>query len=76
MQSRLEILKSILKEANPNKDDFSYSAMMRRIRKTHPELVRDFMKAFKNAFDAGQDQGIEGLERVALMEAVKSVGLE
>lgn len=75
MQSRLEILKSLLKEANPNKDDFSYSAMMRRVRKEHPELVRDFMKAFKSAFDAGQDQGIDGLETAALMEAVKSVGI-
>lgn len=76
MQSRLDILKSFLKEANPNKDDFSYSAVMRRMRKEHPKLVHDFMRAFKNAFDNGQDQNIEGLETVALMEAVKSVGIE
>ncbi len=76
MQSRIEILKSLLKRANTKKDDFSYSAVMRRMRKKHPELVRDFMKAFKNAFDTGQDQGIEKLETIALMEAIKSVGIE
>lgn len=75
MQSRLEILKHFVKEANPNKDDFSYSSLMRRIRKQHPERVRDFMRAFKQAFDSGQDQGIEGLEQATLMQAAKSIGL-
>lgn len=75
MQSRIEIFKSFVKEANPNKGDFSYSAVMRKIRKEHPEKIKVFMKAFKDAFDTAQDQNIEGLEQTALMQAVKSIGL-
>lgn len=74
MQSRLEIFNFFLKEANSNKN-FSYSSLMRRIRKEHPDKVLNFMQAFKEAFDSGQDQNIQGLEQVALMQAAKSVGL-
>lgn len=75
MQSRIEILKSFVKEANPNKGDFSYSAIMRKIRQEHPDKIKDFMRAFKNAFDAALAENIEGIEQAALMQAVKSVGL-
>lgn len=76
MQSRVEIFKFFIKEANQNKDDFSYSSIMRRIRKQYPNKVHDFMNAFKAAFDSIQDQNIEGSEQVALMQAIKLVGLE
>lgn len=75
MQSRIEILKHFVKEANPNKGDFSYSATMRKIRKEHPEKVREFMRVFKKAFDAGRMQDVDGLEQAALMQAIRSVGL-
>ncbi len=73
MQSRFDILKSFLKKANPN--DFSYSATMRKIRKEHPEKVVEFMDAFKRAFDEAQNDEIENIEQIALMQAVKSIGL-
>lgn len=74
MQSRLDILKSLLKKANSN-TDFSYSATMRKIRKEHPEKVTEFMNAFKRAFDEAQNDEIENIEQVALMQAIKSIGL-
>jgi len=75
MQSRIEIFKHLLKEANPNKDDFSYSAIMRRVRKQHPDKIKTFMRVFKEAFDMGQDQKLDELEQAALLQAIKSVGL-
>lgn len=74
MQSRLDILKSLLKKADFN-SDFSYSATMRKIRKEHPEKVVEFMNAFKRAFDEAQNDEIENIEQVALMQAIKSIGL-
>lgn len=75
IQSRFDILKSFLKKSNPD-HDFSYSATMREIRKKHPEKLSVFMDAFKQAFDAAQDTEMEGAEQVALMQAIKSIGLK
>lgn len=74
-QSRLEILRSFVKEANPNMQDFSYSAIMRQMRKQHPERVKEFMRNFKNAFDAARSEEMDSMEQIALMQAIKSVGL-
>lgn len=71
--TRLEILKS-LAQGSANQE-FSYSAMMRKIRKEHPDKVNDFLKAFKTAFDEAISQDIESVEETALMQAVKMIGL-
>lgn len=73
IQSRFDILKSFLKKSS---QDFSYSATMREIRKKHPDKLLPFMDAFKQAFDAAQDAEMEGAEQVALMQAIKSIGLK
>ncbi len=78
MQSRVEILKDMIKSAKEEKTSggFSYSAIMRHIRKNQPELVSEFMKTFKQAFDLGMSEDIPDIEQVALMEAIKTVGIE
>lgn len=70
--TRLEILKSL---ASKPDDEFSYSAKMRQIRKDHPDKVDDFLKAFKEAFDAAILHNVESVEETALMQAVKMIGL-
>lgn len=77
MQTRLELLKDIIKSAKPDSDIvFSYSAIMRHLRKNKPESVSEFMKTFKQAFDLGMSEDIPDIEQVALMEAIKTIGLE
>lgn len=51
----------------------TYSAMMRKLRKDQPGKVRDFMKAFKNAFDQATAQKLDDSESVALMEAIQMI---
>lgn len=78
MQTRFEILKDIIKTADKTAEinDFSYSAIMRHLRKNNPELVSDFMKSFKRAFDAALNEELPDFEQLALMEAAKSINLK
>ena len=73
MQTRLEILQSFLKKAQESP---SYSATMRKLRKDHPEKVVEFMTSFKEAFDTALEDKLEDIESVALMQAIKTVGLK
>lgn len=52
-------------------DDFSYSAMMRKIRQeASKEQVRDFLKLFKSHFDKAVKNKLQKPERVALQNAL------
>lgn len=52
-------------------DDFSYSAMMRKIRQeASKEQVRDFLKFFKSYFDKAVKNKLQKPERVALQNAL------
>lgn len=73
MQTRFEILQSFLKTAQ---DAPSYSATMRKIRKDHPDKVTEFMSSFKEAFDEAMEEGLDNVESVALMQAMKNIGLK
>ena len=77
METRIDILRSFLKETKAERaaeeDTVSYSATMRKLRKSNPELVRPFMKSFKSAFDNAVNENMEDAEKLALMEARKSV---
>jgi ABC-type nitrate/sulfonate/bicarbonate transport system substrate-binding protein len=75
MQSRIEIFKFLIKKSDINKKDFSYSAIMRDIRKKYPDKVKPFMQAFKEAFEAAKDEEIDDVEQTALMQAIKTVNL-
>lgn len=75
MEKRIDILRSFLKEANPPREDFTYSSVMRRVRKQSPELVTRFMKSFKEAFDFGMMKKIDNIEQIALIQAIKSIGV-
>lgn len=72
MQTRLDILKyfSTKKAAH---QDASYSATMREMRQQQPEKVMAFMKSFKEAFDAAISDEMENAEKIALMQALKSI---
>lgn len=56
--------------------DFSYSAIMRKLRKDSPEKVLPFMKAFKAAFDAAMNENLDEAEKAALMQSVQVVDME
>ena len=74
MQTRFEMFKDMIKSAKG--PDFSYSAVMRHVRKNSPNKLKQFMKTFKEAFDIGMEDNIPDIEQVALMEAIKTIGLE
>lgn len=73
METRYDMIKSL---AQDQLHDFSYSAVLRHLRKNNPELVTDFLKAFKEAFDEGVQDDLEDIEQAALMEAIQSIGIE
>jgi hypothetical protein len=77
--SRLLFLKQVVtKLAAEPKDEtltVTYSSLMRELRKSKPEKVREFMQVFKAAFDAAVEQGLDDLEQVALLEAIHKLGL-
>lgn len=73
METRYDMIKSLAQE---KLHDFSYSAVLRHLRKNNPELVSDFLKAFKEAFDEGMRDDLDDIEQAALMEAIQSIGIE
>ena len=70
MQSRLTILKSF---AKTNAKEHSYSAIMRDLRKNNPDNVIPFMKSFKEAFDQAMEESHSDPDKLALMQAMKTV---
>jgi hypothetical protein len=58
------------------KADLSYSYVMRKLRKNNEDKVREFQIDFKQAFEAALDQDLENPEDVALMQALKKIGVE
>lgn len=69
---RIDILKSFAQE---KQEEFSYSAMIRKIRKEHPDKIKSFLQAFKEAFDFGVSKNIDSIEQLALLQAIKTIGL-
>lgn len=75
IESRLDILKALANKNELSKQEFSYSSIMRNLRKEHSNKVVEFMKEFKKAFDAANEQNLENGEKIALMQAIKTIGL-
>ena len=77
MSFRLELLKNIIKEAKAAKlYDYSYSAILRYLRKEQPENVRPFLEAFKSSFDEAYANELEDFKEIALMQACKAIDLD
>jgi len=56
-------------------DDFTYSAMMRQIRKkTSKEQTKEFLRLFKDYFDITIKAGIQQPEKIALKKALDEFG--
>lgn len=69
MTPREKIMKNLLK-----KDDvLTYSGCIRELNKSHPELIVPFMKSFKKAFLMAHQDGVDGPEAVALLEAFQTL---
>lgn len=51
----------------------TYSAAMRDLRKNNPDKVKNFMKAFKEAFDAANVEKLDDVESIALLQALQSI---
>lgn len=77
METRKDFFKYYLKAAKNNSiADFSYSAILRHLRKNLPEKVNEFLKTYKESFDLGKEEKLDDVEHLALMEAVKTIGLK
>lgn len=61
------------KAENTTEVTTTYSAFMRELRKDSPELVTNFMKAFKDAFDRAINDNLEEAENTALLEAMQTI---
>lgn len=70
MWTRKSMLQNILRNAG---EHFSYSAIMRKLRKEQPKLVEEFMKCFQLAFQDAISSDIQDPEKVALMQTVKQL---
>lgn len=53
----------------------TYSSTMRDLRKNNPDIVIEFMRIFKLAFDSAVQAGLEDLEQVALLETVHKLDI-
>lgn len=77
MTFRAELLNNILKEAKKDKlYDYSYSAILRYLRKNKPDDVLLFLKSFKEAFDTCLSDGLEDFKEIALMQACQAINLD
>lgn len=57
--------------------DLSYSYIMRQLRKAgDKERIRDFQKAFKDAFDEAYIEDVENADDVALLQAIQECNLQ
>ncbi len=54
-----------------NETALTYSSTMRYLNKYHKDKVDEFRKCFKEAFDSGYIEGIDEIENIALMQALK-----
>jgi hypothetical protein len=54
----------------------TYSSVMRDLNKNNPEKIPEFMRKFKDAFDAAIESDIDDHQTVALMEAKTSLGCD
>jgi hypothetical protein len=54
----------------------TYSSVMRDLNKNDPEKIPEFMRKFKDAFDAALESDIDDHQTVALMEAKTSLGCD
>jgi hypothetical protein len=53
-----------------------YSTVMRMLRTNHKDLVKPFMMCFKKAYDNAWLEGLDNPAELALMEALKRIGVE
>lgn len=51
----------------------TYSAVMRDLRKNHPDKIKNFMKSFKEAFDQANEERLDDIESVALLQALQHI---
>lgn len=57
--------------------DLSYSFIMRNLRKSEDEKrAKEFQKAFKEAYDEAFIEGLENIDDVALLQAIKTIKLK
>lgn len=77
IQSRKNILAEFVKISFEIKnDEFNYSAIMRKLRKENPELVKEFMSSFKEAFELAYSEAMEDADKISLIQALKTIGLK
>jgi len=62
--------------AQDARPDLSYSFVCREFRKSNPEKLKEFQIAFKKAFDEAFLAGLDNIDDVAMLQAVKEINLE
>ena len=65
-----------LTDSEMPRPDLTYSSVMRTLRKEHPDKVKEFLKEFKKNFDKAVLEGLDNVEELALLEAIKKIKVE
>ncbi len=68
MMNRKESFIKIMTDPEPE-DTSTYSAYMRKLKKDNPESMEEFMRHYKEAFDAAMEEDLENHQNVALLKA-------
>lgn len=68
---------SAIDDLEEPRSDLTYTSVMRELRQKESEdKIKNFMKEFKEAFDAGLYEGIDEPESAALMMAIKKTEVD
>jgi len=79
---RHDMCDRLIAQAKPDnsvspRPDLSYSFIMRRLRQLgDKDRIKEFQKAFKDAFDEAYIEGLDNYDDVALMQAIQKVELK
>ena len=70
-------ISNIYKLANHVDVPFTYSSLVRLLKKDYPEMVEPFLINFKNSFDncVKQTTDVDKLEKICLLEAIQKMDL-
>jgi len=76
LASKVSCAISALAGTEHPKTEYSYSFIMRKLRKGNEEDRSEFQKIFKQTFDQAMSEDLEDPEQIALLAAIKAINFE
>lgn len=73
MAEKLSCAISAIAGTEEPKTEYSYSYVMRKLRKGDKDRRLEFQRVFKDSFDEAMDEGLSDPEQIALLAAIKQI---